>query len=92
MPPLAHLSKGFARRLLQHNPGPYWNIGAQMVALNYQTPSKALVVNEALFSLNQRCGYVLRPPYRSGKSGAAREESGGLKELIAAKRAESEKA
>ena len=41
-----------------------WGSGVQMVALNYQTPSKALALNEALFELNARCGYVLRPEFR----------------------------
>ena len=55
-----------------------WDAGVHMVALNYQTPSKALAVNEALFSLNQRCGYVLRPQYRrpGGDGGAARPPRG----------------
>ena len=35
----------------------------QMVALNYQTPSKALALNEALFELNARCE-DLRPSMR----------------------------
>lgn len=37
-----------------------WDCGIQMVALNYQTPSKAMAVNEALFTLNRRCGYGIR--------------------------------
>ena len=43
-----------------------WDAGVQMAALNYQTPCKALALNEALFGLNDRCGYVLRPEHRSG--------------------------
>jgi len=37
--------------------------GVQMVAMNYQTADRALLVNEGLFhSYNGGCGYVLKPP------------------------------
>lgn len=34
-----------------------------MVALNYQTPDRAMQLNEGRFLQNGRCGYVLRPEY-----------------------------
>ena len=44
-----------------YDPIPHWAIGAQIVALNYQTNDTALTINNALFQLNQNLGYVLRP-------------------------------
>ncbi|KFM82000.1 1-phosphatidylinositol-4,5-bisphosphate phosphodiesterase delta-3-A, partial [Stegodyphus mimosarum] len=38
-----------------------WNCGVQMCALNYQTPDRAMQLNQARFLQNGRCGYVLRP-------------------------------
>jgi len=35
-----------------------------MAALNFQTWGRAMAINEALFSLNGGCGYVLRPEFR----------------------------
>ena len=44
-----------------YNPLTHWNVGCQMVALNFQTLGKPMMFNEALFSLNGKCGYVLKP-------------------------------
>ena len=41
-------------------------------------PSKALAVNEALFTLNARCGYVLRPQYRPSRAVLAPGPAPGL--------------
>lgn len=38
-----------------------WAAGVQMLALNLQTWDGAAVLDEALFSLNGGCGYVLKP-------------------------------
>ena len=43
------------------DPVPHWRVGCQMVALNFQTFDKGLQLNHALFSMNGRCGYVLKP-------------------------------
>ncbi|XP_038671803.1 1-phosphatidylinositol 4,5-bisphosphate phosphodiesterase eta-1 isoform X2 [Scyliorhinus canicula] len=43
------------------NPQEYWNVGCQMVALNYQSDGRMLQLNRALFMLNGNCGYVLKP-------------------------------
>lgn len=43
------------------NPVPYWNVGCQMVALNYQTKSRHLELNSGMFRRNGNCGYVLKP-------------------------------
>lgn len=51
-------------RLLSSNfdPLPYWLVGCQMVALNYQAKDRALMFSRAMFRQNARCGYVLKPP------------------------------
>lgn len=43
------------------NPVPFWLCGAQMVALNFQTPDKELQINHGWFLQNGQCGYVLKP-------------------------------
>ena len=42
------------------NPVPFWGVGAQVCALNWQTFDHSLQLNEALFSGSD--GYVLKPP------------------------------
>lgn len=50
------------------NPVPYWGIGAQICALNWQTFGKSMQLNEALFSGSD--GYVLKPAaLRAGGNG-----------------------
>lgn len=44
-----------------YDPLHLWLCGAQMVALNYQTPDRYMQVNYAMFSHNGRCGYILQP-------------------------------
>ena len=45
-----------------YNPQIYWNVGAQLVALNFQTMGTApLQINEGKFMVNRRCGYQLKP-------------------------------
>lgn len=38
-----------------------WNVGAQVVALNYQTHDVNYRLNRAKFAINGKCGYVLKP-------------------------------
>ncbi|KAJ6646988.1 1-phosphatidylinositol 4,5-bisphosphate phosphodiesterase gamma-1 [Pseudolycoriella hygida] len=45
------------------NPIPFWNVGSQMIALNYQTPDKPMQLNEAKFRDNGSCGYILKPKF-----------------------------
>ena len=42
-------------------PQPFWAVGIQMVALNWQTYDLASELNTALFQRNGRSGYVLKP-------------------------------
>jgi hypothetical protein len=55
--------KGLRTDSSNYNPIPHWNVGSQLVALNYQTHSKPMLFNEALFSLNGKCGYVLKAEF-----------------------------
>lgn len=45
------------------NPVPFWNVGSQMIALNYQTPDKAMQINQSKFRDNGACGYILKPNF-----------------------------
>ncbi|MEE6499927.1 hypothetical protein FKM82_003640 [Ascaphus truei] len=44
-----------------YDPLRLFQCGAQMVALNYQTPDRYMQINYSMFSHNGRCGYVLQP-------------------------------
>jgi len=45
-----------------YRPMVHWVSGAQLVALNYQTPDIGVLLNKALFTIyNSGCGYVLKP-------------------------------
>lgn len=46
-----------------YDPQPLWNVGAQMVALNFQTNDFPLRYNAAKFEQNGRCGYLLKPEF-----------------------------
>jgi hypothetical protein len=43
------------------NPIIGWNSGCQMVALNYQTPSIPMWLNQGKFADNGKSGYLLKP-------------------------------
>ncbi|KAM6443094.1 1-phosphatidylinositol 4,5-bisphosphate phosphodiesterase eta-1 isoform 3-T4 [Liasis olivaceus] len=43
------------------NPLPYWNVGCQLVALNYQSHGRVMQLNQAKFRMNGNCGYILKP-------------------------------
>uniref|UniRef100_A0A671MHZ8 1-phosphatidylinositol 4,5-bisphosphate phosphodiesterase gamma n=1 Tax=Sinocyclocheilus anshuiensis TaxID=1608454 RepID=A0A671MHZ8_9TELE len=44
-----------------YDPLPMWLCGSQLVALNFQTADKPMQMNQALFMLNGRSGYMLQP-------------------------------
>uniref|UniRef100_A0A673CNZ3 Phosphoinositide phospholipase C n=1 Tax=Sphaeramia orbicularis TaxID=375764 RepID=A0A673CNZ3_9TELE len=46
-----------------YNPVPMWNVGCQIVALNFQTPSKEMHLNQGRFLQNGLCGYILKPGF-----------------------------
>ncbi|XP_054156310.1 1-phosphatidylinositol 4,5-bisphosphate phosphodiesterase delta-4-like [Oppia nitens] len=62
-----HLSriypKGIRTDSSNYDPIVHWNMGAQLVALNYQTCDRSMLFNDALFAMNGRCGYVLKSEY-----------------------------
>ncbi|XP_029839472.2 1-phosphatidylinositol 4,5-bisphosphate phosphodiesterase eta-2 isoform X1 [Ixodes scapularis] len=69
-----HLSriypKGTRTDSSNYDPVRYWNVGCQIVALNYQSWDQKMFMNEAKFSMNGRCGYVLMPEFlRKGNFG-----------------------
>ncbi|KAI9010108.1 PLC-like phosphodiesterase [Hyaloraphidium curvatum] len=45
------------------DPRVFWDAGASMVALNWQTKDTSMQRNRALFAANGACGYVLKPEY-----------------------------
>lgn len=45
------------------NPMPFWSVGCQMCALNYQTGDRWTQCNDAKFRDNGRSGYVLKPKF-----------------------------
>jgi phosphatidylinositol phospholipase C, delta len=55
--------KGSRINSSNYSPVLAWSLGAQVVALNYQTWDEPMMVNEGFFSRNARCGYVLKPPF-----------------------------
>ncbi|XP_064801049.1 1-phosphatidylinositol 4,5-bisphosphate phosphodiesterase delta-4-like [Oncorhynchus masou masou] len=46
-----------------YNPQELWNVGCQIVALNFQTAGPEMDLNDGLFSQNGCCGYVLKPDF-----------------------------
>lgn len=55
--------KGIRTDSSNYNPVPLWNSGCQIVALNYQTMDEPMLLNEAKFAQNGKCGYVLKPKF-----------------------------
>ncbi|KAM9839453.1 1-phosphatidylinositol 4,5-bisphosphate phosphodiesterase delta-1a isoform 1-T1 [Aulostomus maculatus] len=51
-----------------YNPVPMWNTGCQIVALNFQTPSKEMHLNQGRFLPNGMCGYILKPEFQRSLS------------------------
>ncbi|KAM4714875.1 1-phosphatidylinositol 4,5-bisphosphate phosphodiesterase beta-3 [Anableps anableps] len=41
----------------------FWNIGCQMVALNFQTPDLPMQLNMGVFEYNGHTGYLLKPEF-----------------------------
>lgn len=55
--------KGLRAKSSNFDPTKFWNCGVQMTALNYQTPDRAMQINQAMFRRNKSSGYVLRPEF-----------------------------
>eukprot|EP00124_Ichthyophonus_hoferi_P001126 Ihof_evm8s52 gene=Ihof_evmTU8s52 len=54
---------GYRVESTNYNPHPIWCAGAQLVALNFQTPGRSMHLNTGFFRRNGNCGYVLKPQY-----------------------------
>nr|XP_009669134.1 PREDICTED: 1-phosphatidylinositol 4,5-bisphosphate phosphodiesterase beta-2 [Struthio camelus australis] len=52
--------KGTRMDSSNYMPQMFWNIGCQMVALNFQTMDVPMQQNMALFEFNGQCGYLLK--------------------------------
>ena len=59
--------KGTRADSSNYDPFPFWGVGSQMVALNYQTPSMPMFANLGKFKENGGCGYLLKPEYMRKK-------------------------
>ena len=46
-----------------YDPQPCWELGCQLVALNFQTHDKHMWLNQGRFAQNGRCGYLLKPAF-----------------------------
>ncbi|KAI3356541.1 hypothetical protein L3Q82_017746 [Scortum barcoo] len=46
-----------------YNPQDMWNVGCQIVALNFQTAGLEMDLNDGLFRQNDCCGYILKPDF-----------------------------
>ncbi|XP_076119821.1 1-phosphatidylinositol 4,5-bisphosphate phosphodiesterase delta-4 [Alosa pseudoharengus] len=46
-----------------YSPQDMWNVGCQIVALNFQTAGTEMDLNDGLFSQNNSCGYILKPEF-----------------------------
>uniref|UniRef100_A0A8B9PW13 Phosphoinositide phospholipase C n=1 Tax=Apteryx owenii TaxID=8824 RepID=A0A8B9PW13_APTOW len=50
-----------------YSPQEMWNVGCQIVALNFQTAGAEMDLCDGLFSQNGCCGYVLKPSFMRDK-------------------------
>ncbi|KAL7976451.1 hypothetical protein Chor_008400 [Crotalus horridus] len=62
-----HLSRiypaGWRTDSSNYNPVEMWNIGCQIVALNFQSRSSEMDIHQGRFQENGGCGYVLKPEF-----------------------------
>ncbi|XP_072418315.1 1-phosphatidylinositol 4,5-bisphosphate phosphodiesterase zeta-1-like [Chiloscyllium punctatum] len=56
-------SAGARRNLSNYKPHEFWNVGCQLVALNYEVPGLGMDLNRGKFQDNGGCGYVLKPKF-----------------------------
>ncbi|CAK6963725.1 -phosphatidylinositol 4%2C5-bisphosphate phosphodiesterase delta-4 [Scomber scombrus] len=60
-----------------YNPQEMWNVGCQIVALNFQTAGLEMDLNDGLFRQNGCCGYVLKPDFmRDGNTQFSPDKQG----------------
>ncbi|XP_067931540.1 1-phosphatidylinositol 4,5-bisphosphate phosphodiesterase delta-1-like [Watersipora subatra] len=46
-----------------YNPVDMWNVGCQLVSLNFQTSDRAMQIYRGKFKDNGSCGYILKPEF-----------------------------
>ncbi|XP_014792777.1 PREDICTED: 1-phosphatidylinositol 4,5-bisphosphate phosphodiesterase zeta-1 [Calidris pugnax] len=55
--------KGTRTTSSNYNPQEFWNVGCQMVALNFQTPGVQMELQNGKFLDNGGCGWILKPEF-----------------------------
>ncbi|NWV04865.1 PLCZ1 phosphodiesterase, partial [Ptilonorhynchus violaceus] len=60
--------KGTRMSSSNYNPQEFWNVGCQMVALNFQTAGPPMELQDGKFRDNGSCGYVLKPDFLRDRS------------------------
>ncbi|XP_077991764.1 1-phosphatidylinositol 4,5-bisphosphate phosphodiesterase beta-1-like [Glandiceps talaboti] len=55
--------KGTRIDSVNYMPQVFWNVGCQLVALNFQSLDLAMQLNMGIFEYNGRCGYILKPDF-----------------------------
>ncbi|NXL00415.1 PLCZ1 phosphodiesterase, partial [Mesembrinibis cayennensis] len=60
--------KGTRTNSSNYNPQEFWNVGCQMVALNFQTPGVQMELQNGKFLDNGGCGYILKPEFLRNRS------------------------
>ncbi|XP_053113495.1 1-phosphatidylinositol 4,5-bisphosphate phosphodiesterase zeta-1-like isoform X1 [Hemicordylus capensis] len=55
--------KGLRTNSSNYNPQEFWNVGCQIVALNFQTAGVQMDLQNGRFMDNGGCGYILKPEY-----------------------------
>ena len=71
---------GFRINSSNFSPLEHWAVGAQLVALNYQSSNSIeMEFNRALFALNGGCGYVLKPHHLRAASNVTKKQQLKLK-------------
>ncbi|KAK0236203.1 1-phosphatidylinositol-4,5-bisphosphate phosphodiesterase 1, partial [Armillaria nabsnona] len=53
--------KGTRVNSTNYEPVKYWAVGAQLVAINWQTFDSGYMINQAMYQRNGRSGYILKP-------------------------------
>lgn len=75
--------KGFRTDSSNYDPIPFWNVGCQMVALNYQTDDINKSINMAKFMANGNCGYILKPEVFRSPTSDVLQKSGTIRKFLA---------
>ncbi|XP_013872247.1 1-phosphatidylinositol 4,5-bisphosphate phosphodiesterase zeta-1 [Austrofundulus limnaeus] len=52
---------GYRTSSSNYNPQEFWNVGSQLVALNFQSLGLPMDLNDGRFQDNGGCGYILKP-------------------------------